>query len=64
MKPRGSQRRRPEPRSLQEAERRGVPAAEQGYHPVQLVDVDLPADVGATQAELAGGAQKMADGPR
>jgi hypothetical protein len=56
MEARGPQRRRSEPQSLREAERGRIPAAEQGDHPVQVVDVDLPAYVGAAEPELAGGA--------
>ena len=47
-----------------EAERRRVPAAEQGDDPVQVVDLDLPAHVGAAEPQLARRAQNVADGPR
>ena len=42
----------------------GMPAAEQRDDPIQVVDVDLPAHVGAPEPELAGRAQKVADRPR
>ncbi len=64
MEARGPQRRRSESQSLREAERGRVPAAEQRDHPVQVVDIDFPANVGATEPELAGGAQNVTDGAR
>ena len=66
MEARGPQRRGSETQPCGEAERRRVPAAEQGDHPVQVVDVDLAADVGATEPELAGARSRcpMARGER
>ena len=64
MEPGCPQRRRTEPEPPGEAERGGMPAAEQRDDPVEVVDVDLAAHVGAPEPELAGRAQKVADRPR
>jgi hypothetical protein len=53
-----------EAQPLREAQGWGVPAAEQGDHPIQVVDLDLPANIGAAEAELARGAKKVPDGSR
>ena len=65
MKPGGSQRRcASEADPAQDAERRRLPASEQRDDPVEVVDVDLTADVGAAEPELAGRAEHVADRPR
>ena len=43
-------------------ERRRLPAVEQLDHRVHVVDLDLAADVGAAEAELAGRAQRVRGG--
>ena len=64
MEPSCPQCRGTEPQTPGETERRGMPAAEQSDHPIQVVDVDIAAHIGATEPELAWGAQKVADRPR
>ena len=45
-------------------ERRRLPGVEQRDHRIDVVDVDLPGDVGAAEPELAGGAERVGGGAR
>ena len=45
-------------------QRRRLPAVEQLDHRVHVVDLDVAADVGAAEPELAGGAQRVRGGAR
>ena len=51
-------------RRAPQAERRRLPATEQGDDPVEVVDVDLAAHIGAPEPELARRAEQVADRPR
>ncbi len=50
-----------QPQAARRIDRRRLPAVEQGDHGVHVVDLELARYVGATEAELAGGAQRMGD---
>ncbi len=55
---------RPEAEACPDSQGRRAPAAEQGDDAVQVVDVDLAAHVGASQAELPGRPEQVPERPR
>jgi hypothetical protein len=62
--PAGRERGEHQPQTGATPERWGLPALEQSDHLVDVVDLEIPRDEGATEAELAGGPKSLGYRPR